>query len=89
MMIPHKSSDIWKLLVTGKRKCRCNLVPASILLERIIRSTQDDNSPENIQQCVEETYNFFVRYKPILTKKDIKQLFEEVNEQIHYNSNEH
>jgi hypothetical protein len=89
MMIPHKSSDIWKLLVTGKRKCRCNLVPASILLERIIRSTQDDNSPENIQQCVEETYNFFVRYKLILTNKDIKQLFEEVNEPVRYNSNEH
>jgi len=63
-------------------------VPASILLERIVRSTQDDNSPENIQQCVEETYNFFVRYKVILSK-DINQLFEEVNEQIPYSSNEH
>lgn len=88
MMIPHKSSDIWKLLVTGKKKCRCNLVPASILLERIVRSTQDDNSPENIQQCVEETYNFFVRYKLILSK-DINQLFKEVNEQIPYSSKEH
>lgn len=88
MMIPHKSSDIWKLLVTGKKKCRCNLVPASILLERIVRSTQDDDSPENIQQCVEETYNFFVRYKLILSK-DINQLFEEVNEQISYSSKEH
>jgi hypothetical protein len=87
-MIPHKSSDIWKLLVTGKKKCRCNLVPASILLERIVRSTQDDNSPENIQQCVEETYNFFVRYKLILSK-DINQLFKEVNEQIPYSSKEH
>ena len=63
-------------------------MPASILLERIVRSTQDDNSPENIQQCVEETYNFFVRYKVILSK-DINQLFEEVNEQIPYSSNEH
>lgn len=88
MMIPHKSSDIWKLLVTGKKKCRCNLVPASILLERIVRSTQDDDSPENIQQCVEETYNFFVRYKLILSK-DINQLFEEVNEKIPYSSKEH
>jgi hypothetical protein len=87
-MIPHKSSDIWKLLVTGKKKCRCNLVPASILLARIVRSTQDDDSPENIQQCVEETYNFFVRYKLILSK-DINQLFEEVNEQIPYSSKEH
>jgi len=64
-------------------------VPASILLERIVRSTQDDDSPENIQQCVEETYNFFVRYKPILSK-DIDQLFfEEVNEQVPCSSKEH
>lgn len=63
-------------------------MPASILLERIVRSTQDDDSPENIQQCVEETYNFFVRYKLILSK-DINQLFEEVNEKIPYSSKEH
>ncbi len=88
MIIPHKSNQIWKLLVTGKRKCRCHLVPATILLERIINSTQHDDSPENIQQCVEETYNFFMRYQPILTK-DIKELFGETNESSSCHPNEH
>jgi hypothetical protein len=81
MMIPQKSDVRWQLLVTGKKACRCSVLPANILLERITNSTRHDNSPENIQQCVEETYNFFVRYEAILTQ-DIKQLFGCNNERV-------
>jgi len=80
-MIPQKSDVRWQLLVTGQKTYHCRVLPVNILLERIINSTQHDNSPENIQQCVEETYNFFIRYEPILTQ-DIKHLFGCHNEPI-------
>ena len=79
MKIPNKSDEVWKLLVTGQKPYKFKVVPASMLLARIISSTQHDNSPENVSQCVEETYNFFVRYEPIL-QTDIKKLFGSSND---------
>lgn len=74
-MIPNESDEIWTLLVTGRKQYKFQVVPANMLLARMMRSTQRDSSPENIQKCVEETYKFFVRYQAILTD-DIKKLFD-------------
>lgn len=73
-MIPDKSDKIWALLVTGQKQHKFQVVPANMLLARMIRSTQRDSSLENIQGCVEETYKFFVRYQAILMN-DIEKLF--------------
>jgi hypothetical protein len=73
-MIPDKSEKIWTLLVTGKKTYQYKVLPVSVLLSRMLLSTQKDNSPENIQHCIDETYNFFVRYETIL-KKDIENIF--------------
>jgi len=75
-MLPEKSNHIWSQLVTGKKSYKCRVVPASMLLARIIRSTQIDDSPENVQRCIEETYTFFQRYQSIL-KDDIRTIFEQ------------
>jgi hypothetical protein len=74
-MLPEKTDARWNYLVTGQKNYRLQTVPASMLLSRIIRSVQADNSPENIQRCIEEAYNFFMRYEAILDR-DIKTIFD-------------
>lgn len=75
MLIPDKSETVWQQLVTGQKEYRFKLVPASMMLSRLIRSVQIDNSPANIERCVDELYNFFTHYQVVLNK-DIQQLFD-------------
>jgi hypothetical protein len=73
-MLPQKNSSIWVQLVTGRHKYHCQAVPASMMLARVIRSVQRDNSPENVQRCVNEMHDFFTRYEKIL-QSDIRAIF--------------
>lgn len=73
-MIPDKTSEVWRLLVTGQKEYRFQLIPASMMLARVIRSVQLNNSPENIEKCISELYTFFIHYQAILNK-DIQSLF--------------
>lgn len=73
-MLPTKNHTLWVKLVTGQSGYRCQAVPASMMLARVIRSTQRDQSPENIQRCVDEIYNFFTRYERVL-EQDINAIF--------------
>ncbi len=73
-MLPPKTDNRWQSLVTGKKQYKLQAVPASMLLSRVIRSTQHDGSQENIQRCVDEAYDFFIRYEAILDN-DIKTIF--------------
>jgi hypothetical protein len=73
-MLPEKTDTRWNRLVTGQQVYRLQTVPASMLLSRIVRSVQADNSPENIQRCIEEAHSFFMRYEAILDR-DIKTIF--------------
>jgi hypothetical protein len=73
-MVPDKSDKRWRLLVTGEKEYNFQILPARILLARMISSIKNDNSPANIQQCIEDTYNFFLRYQAIL-QEDIENIF--------------
>ncbi|ALG67551.2 hypothetical protein [Beggiatoa leptomitoformis] len=73
-MVPDKSEPLWRLLVTGQKNYKCQVVPASMMLARVIRATQLDDSTENIDKCVSEIHSFFTRYEPIL-EQDILAIF--------------
>jgi len=73
-MLPEKHESIWTSLVTGEKNYQCQVVPASMLLARLIRSTQRDKSNENVSRCIDEAYTFFERYQAVL-KNDIRRIF--------------
>lgn len=73
-MLPSKTDARWNYLVTGKKNYKLQAVPASMLLSRIIRSIQTDDSQANVERCIDEAYNFFIRYEAILDR-DIKTIF--------------
>ena len=73
-MLPKKNHAIWIELVTGQCGYRCQAVPASMMLARVIRSAQRDSSPENVQRCVNEIHDFFTRYERVL-QQDINAIF--------------
>jgi hypothetical protein len=76
MLIPDKSAAIWRDLITGEKEYRFRLVPASMMLARLMRSVQLNGSDDNINQCAEELYHFFTHYHVVLSK-DIQILFGE------------
>jgi hypothetical protein len=47
---------------------------ANMLLKRVACSVNEDNSEYNLQQSIQETYQFFVRYQSIL-ENDIVNIF--------------
>lgn len=73
-MLPPRHDMRWNYLVTGCKNYKLQVVPASMLLSRIIRSIQTDNSQENVEHCIDEAYDFFIRYEAILDR-DIKTIF--------------
>ncbi|MGK5091988.1 hypothetical protein WDW89_08240 [Deltaproteobacteria bacterium TL4] len=73
-MIPPKSNNKWKLLVSGKVAYTFNFFPASMLISRLIRKTQKDQSEATSIECIEEIHTFFVKYESTLTE-DIKAIF--------------
>ncbi len=73
-MLPELSDVRWKKLVEGKIQYNFELMAANMLLKRVIASVHQDNSQQNIQKSVQETYQFFVRYQSIL-ENDIANIF--------------
>ncbi len=73
-MIPQRSDKKWELLVTGKIKHNFKCVPAGLMLSRVKREIQKDNSAENISKYIDEALLFFQRYETIL-QDDIKAIF--------------
>ncbi|MCV6637029.1 hypothetical protein [Candidatus Albibeggiatoa sp. nov. NOAA] len=73
-MLPDKSDVRWKQLVEGDIQYNCELMAANMLLKRIVFSVHQDNSQQNIQQAIQETYQFFVHYQSIL-ENDIANIF--------------
>lgn len=74
-MLPNPSDPRWRKLVEGRIHYNCELMAANILLERVIQSVNQDNSEPNLQLAVQETYQFFARYRSIL-ENDIVHLFD-------------
>ena len=73
-MVPLKTNDKWKSLVSGELDHNFKCVPAGLMLSRLKREAKKDNSSSNINILIDEAYNFFIKYESILTE-DIKQIF--------------
>jgi hypothetical protein len=73
-MLPEKSDIRWKQLVEGDIQYNCEVMAANMLLKRVACSVNEDNSEYNLQQSIQETYQFFVRYQSIL-ENDIVNIF--------------
>ena len=58
----------------GKKQYQFQLLAAKIMMSRIILSTKNDSSPQNVNKCVNEVYEFFVKNEKI-AQNDIKQIF--------------
>ena len=56
-MLPDKSDQRWRELVTGKKKFTIKSLPTKILLGRVVLRAEMDTSPENVNKCVSEVYD--------------------------------
>ena len=73
-MVPLKTNENWKSLVSGALNHSFKCVPAGLMFSRLKREAIKDNSSTNINKLIEEAYNFFIKYESILTD-DIKEIF--------------
>jgi hypothetical protein len=73
-MLPAKSNIIWKKLIKGEIKHQFKSVPAGLIISRISRSIKNDESPGNINKCLDEVYEFFKKYEKIFID-DINVIF--------------
>ena len=73
-MLPPKTSSIWKEIVLGQKQFQFKFLAAKILMSRILLSTKNDPSPQNIDRCINEVYVFFVKNEKI-AQYDIQQIF--------------
>ncbi len=73
-MLPDKSDQRWKELVTGKKKYTFKSLPTKILLGRVVLRAEMDTSPENVTKCVNEVYDYFTKNIKIV-ENDLKQIF--------------
>jgi hypothetical protein len=73
-MVPSKSNENWKNLISGKVAHNFKCVSAGLMISRMIRDHQKDKSPQNEEKLIDEAYNFFVKFESILGD-DIEQIF--------------
>jgi hypothetical protein len=73
-MVPLKTNEKWKSLVTGQVNHSFKCVPAGLMLSRLIRESKKDYSLPNINKLIDEAYSFFLKYESILGD-DIKEIF--------------
>jgi hypothetical protein len=73
-MIPQKTDEKWKLLVTGRIEHDFKAVPAGLMLSMIKRQIKGDNSDAAIDMCINKIYDFFQRFESIL-QEDINAIF--------------
>jgi len=73
-MVPLKTNSKWKELVTGQKTYQFQFLATKILMSRLIMSTKNNSSPENINKCIDDAYNFFVKNEKF-TQNDLNQIF--------------
>ena len=64
-----KQSSKWKDLVTGKLQLKADNVGLQMFLKRSTTRFATPRPPEELEQRVDELYNFFVKYEHILGKE--------------------
>jgi hypothetical protein len=64
-----KQSSKWKDLVTGKLQLKTDNVGLQMFLKRSTTRFSTPRPPEELEQRVDELYNFFVKYEHLLGKE--------------------
>ncbi len=75
-MVPPKSDQRWKQIVTNDHKYAFNFLPTQMLMMRV-RLLCKDKTPQKIEQAVEIAYDFFSKNASIIYN-DIEVLFGEI-----------
>jgi hypothetical protein len=73
-MLPPVSHAKWKELVTGKKSYQFQSLGIKIMMSRILISTSRDQSPQNVDRCIQEVYNYFTKNEKG-SQKDLEQIF--------------
>ncbi len=73
-MIPQKSDEKWKLLVSGKISHQFEVFSASMLISRLSQCIKEDDSVGMMQNCIDEAFDFFIKYESIFVD-DINTIF--------------
>lgn len=77
-MIPEKKSSFWENLLLSNKNYQFKSFPLSMMLSRMRRKLKQDSSDANLKVCIEEAYQFFIKFEKIL-QEDIEMLREDDN----------
>ena len=73
-MIPPRSDPKWKMLLTNQIPHNFKLVTGGMLLDTLIRKVKKDSSPETIDGCIDDAYEFFKIFEDVFFD-DLKVIF--------------
>ena len=73
-MLPDKRNEKWKSLINGGIKHEFKVMAAGLMVSRLQRDINKNNSTENYQKCIDEAYNYFSKYEKLF-ESDIKSIF--------------
>ena len=59
MDVPDENAAIWRRLVTGEQVCVLRFLAARILLGRLVRCVNEDNTLENVRQCAAQIHSIY------------------------------
>jgi hypothetical protein len=70
MHLPGKDDSIWYDIVTGKKTCQLKFLAARILLGRLTRSVEEDDSEENITAGIDQLYALYANNRNMPSAMD-------------------
>lgn len=73
-MIPDKSDQRWKKLVTGETVHQFKMTAAGMCVNRNQRMYKRENSDAAMKSAIENLHEFFAKYENV-AEDDIKALF--------------
>jgi len=73
-MIPPKTDERWKRLVSGEIAHEFKIFSASMLISRTSQNIKGNSSFETISESIDEAHSFFTRYEDIFGD-DIEAIF--------------
>lgn len=73
-MIPPQDHPCWKELVKGAAICKFKLYAANLNISRHKRMYATEPTPEMMNRCIKELYQFFKKYELLLEEEIHNQL---------------
>jgi hypothetical protein len=73
-VLPPKTHEKWRQVVTGKSKYQFEHLGLRILLTRIELQLMRDSSEDSVQKGITELHSFFQKFQAV-TEADLKKIF--------------